>query len=254
MRKNVLITGAARGIGKAISKFLLKNNEYNLILLDKNADTLLNTYNEFKNSSPESMITRYMCDVSNSSDVTQVIESIKKHGNIPDILINNAGYGGPFHLITEVTDSEWEDVVFTNLKGVFNLCRAIIPLMEKKQWGRIINIASINGLFGAKYSSTYVASKHGVIGYTKSIAAEWGGSGITCNAICPGYVATNMGSQDDKIDNHKQKILNRTPIKRMATSEEIASLVNHLINENSGFINGSIITIDGGLTADIGIT
>ena len=123
--------------------------------------------------------------------------------------------------------------------------------MDKK-YVKIINIASIQGLIGARLSSTYVASKHGVIGYTKAIAAEWGMYGITCNAICPGYVDTRMGIQETLTD-HDKKVLSRTPLGRVASPNEIANLVEFLVSDKADFINGSVINIDGGLMADIGI-
>jgi 3-oxoacyl-[acyl-carrier protein] reductase len=126
--------------------------------------------------------------------------------------------------------------------------------MQKQGWGRIINIASIQGLIGAKLSSTYIASKHGVIGYTKAIAAEYGQYAITCNAICPGYVNTAMGVQQDKIPDHYHNVISRTPLKQIAQPYDVAKLVEFLISDAAKFINGSSITIDGGLMADIGIT
>ena len=131
----------------------------------------------------------------------------------------------------EVSDDEWYSIMNTNLKSVFNLSRFLLPEMKKIQFGRIVNIASIQGYLGASLSSTYVASKHGIIGYTRAIAAEWGAYGVTCNAICPGYVNTPMGAQDSKQENHRLKIIDKIPLHRIAEPDEIAHCVNYLISK-----------------------
>ena len=141
-----------------------------------------------------------------------------------------------------------------NLKAVFLFTSLLLPAMKSSGFGRIINIASIQGLFGSARSSTYVASKHGMIGYTKTIAAEAGPFGVTCNAICPGYVETGMVTQDRTIDQYTQRVLARSPVKRISLPSEIARVVLHLIDDGAGFINGSSIVVDGGLSAHLGIT
>lgn len=250
-KKIALITGGVRGIGKSIAINLL-NNQYKVILIDNNQENLEDTIQELQ-PKYNNLLYSSICDVKNAQNVNDVISSVTDLVGIPSILINNAGYGGPFHQIDEVSDNEWEDVIFTNLRGVFNLCRNILPLLKQQFWGRIVNIASIQGLAAAPLSSTYVASKHGVIGYTKAIAAEWGMHGITCNAICPGYVDTAMGAQDKKVKDHYKNIIKRTPVGRLANAEEIAGLVEYLVSDKASFVNGSVINIDGGIMADIGI-
>lgn len=154
----------------------------------------------------------------------------------------------------EVSDDEWYDLVNANLKSVFNLCRAALPAMKQQGFGRIVNIASVQGYLGAARSSTYVACKHGVIGYTRAIAAEWGAFGITCNAICPGYVQTSMGVQDGAVDDHTQRVIEKTPAGRIAQPQEIAQLVAYLVGPNASFINGASLTIDGGLSCHVGVS
>lgn len=253
-QKIVLVTGGANGIGRKIVELLLENG-YTLIIVDYNSSKLAGLVQELNNNPHfHGKLHSYVCDVSDSSAVSKLISELSALSLVPNILINNAGYGGPFERITEISDFEWDKVTGTNLKGVFNFSRAILPYMQLKNEGKIINIASVQGLIGANLSSTYIATKHGVVGYTKALAAEWGKYGITCNAICPGYVNTDMGAQDDKVDNHSRTVINRTPLGRMASTLDIAYLVEFLISDKASFINGSIITIDGGLTADIGIT
>jgi 3-oxoacyl-[acyl-carrier protein] reductase len=251
--KIALITGAAKGIGNAIARLFLENN-YHVILVDKAMQDLANTKQELTKLYKNAQLADFRCDVGNNTQVSYLCSHLNELNLLPDILVNNAGYGGPFQKISEISDEEWDKVINTNLRSIFNFARILLPEMSKKNWGRVINIASIQGLIGANLSSTYVASKHGVIGYTKTIAAEWGKYGITCNAICPGYVDTSMGIQENEISDHYQRVISRTPIGKVASPKDIAYLVEFLATEKANFINGSIITIDGGILADIGIT
>jgi 3-oxoacyl-[acyl-carrier protein] reductase len=251
MKKIGIVTGACGGIGSAIAKQIL-NQVDSLVLIDIDKEKLrlqqwqLNELNS-------KHVTSYYCDVSKFKSVEIIIQKIIHEIGSPNILINNAGIGGPFQKINEVSNKDWLKVINTNLKSIFNFCKILLPHMQQRSYGRIINIASIQGYLGAALSSTYVASKHGVIGYTRAIAAEWGAFGITCNAICPGYVDTRMGVQD-RISNHHNKVIEKTPSGRIAKPEEVADLVAYLVKEESSFINGSIITIDGGLSCHVGIT
>ena len=254
LKKYILITGAASGIGKAMSEAFIKYDDFHVIMVDYNESALRITKNNISKLTAEKNFSTYVCDVGQTSDVKVLLENLASEEMTPSILINNAGYGGPFQQISEISADEWEKVINTNLKSIYNFCHKLLPIMRDNKFGRIINIASIQGLIGANLSSTYIASKHGVIGYTKAIAAEWGKYGINCNAICPGYVDTKMGAQDDKIANHQQNIISRIPNGRIATTRDITNLTEFLISDKADYINGSIVTIDGGLLADIGIT
>lgn len=247
-----IITGAAGGIGSAISKKIVPYID-SLILVDQD-DHKIGLLQQQLTKQLSIPIAGYYCDISDSHSVESMLQNAEIEVGSPNILINNAGIGGPFHRIDQVSDEEWFKIINTNLKGVFNLSRALLPKMKKKSYGKIVNIASIQGYLGAALSSTYVASKHGVIGYTRAIAAEWGEYGITCNAVCPGYVDTIMGIQTKDVKNHRKKIIKKTPTARVAHPDEIANLVVHLIKDESSFINGSILTIDGGLSCHLGIT
>lgn len=253
MKEIILVTGAANGIGRSISELMLKNG-HKVILVDYNETDLNRLKYELADTFLSTEFYCYLCDVADSNTVNKLISELEKEFIIPTVLLNNAGYGGPFQLLADITDQEWNKVIGTNLKGIFNFSRKLLPYMKKAKRGKIINIASIQGQIGASLSSSYVASKHGVIGYTKAIAAEWGKFEITCNAICPGYVGTAMGAQDANIDNHYKKIISRTPLGKVAAPIDIAYLVEFLISDKASFINGAAITIDGGLTADIGLT
>lgn len=249
-KKIGLVTGAAGAIGSSIVEAILAQLD-GLILVDINEISLQSFYQKIKNTKKK--LAAIVCDVGSSESVNAMFLQAKSEVGIPNILINNAGIGGPFHRVDEVSDDEWYSIINTNLKSVFNLSRSLLPEMKKNQFGRIVNIASIQGYLGASLSSTYVASKHGVIGYTRAIAAEWGTYGITCNAICPGYVNTPMGAQDAKQENHRLKIIDKIPLNRIAEPDEIAHCVNYLISKEAGYISGSVITIDGGLSCHIGL-
>lgn len=247
-----IVTGAANGIGSAIAKKLIAHLD-GLILIDID-ENKLTEFKKYLTSASAISCEAYYCDVGDTYSVNNMLDKAITKMGVPNIIINNAGIGGPFHKIDEVSDDEWFSIINTNLKSVFNLSRVLLPKMKQQRYGRIVNIASIQGYLGAARSSTYVASKHGVIGYTRSIAAEWGPHGITCNAVCPGYVGTQMGIQTEVIKNHQLKVIEKTPLERIASPEEIADFVVHLTKDESSFINGAILTIDGGLTCHLGVS
>ena len=166
---------------------------------------------------------------------------------------SNAGLGGPFHRVDEVDKAEWDALFGVNVEGVRFMCRWALPRMKASGYGRIVNIASLLGLFGGARSSTYAATKHALIGFSKSIAAEWASSGITCNAVCPGYVDTPMtgatvaamavrlGRSEDEARALLEK---RQPIRRLIQPDEVAAAV--LACVENGAINGQGINVDGG--------
>jgi 3-oxoacyl-[acyl-carrier protein] reductase len=249
--KTALITGAARGIGKSIAEHFLQE-QYKVILVDLDKTELQKTLKEFQKQF-KSQVQGHCADVGTEKGVQELITASKKFTSNIEILVNNAGFGGPFETLDKVTEQTWNQVFNTNVKSLFLLSKILLPRMKKNKWGRIINISSIQGLLGAKCSTTYVATKHAVNGYTKAIAAEWGEFGITCNAICPGYVNTRMGAQDSSYSEHTKKILKRTPSGKIGEPKDIAALAVFLASDNSNYVNGSIMTIDGGITADVGL-
>lgn len=245
MKKIVLITGAARGIGAAIANALQPQADI-LVLLDKDAFALSHQTNDKNN------VKNFFTDLSDAVQVQNFINKLIRESIYPNIIINNAGFGGDFQTVDKVSTEMWDQIFNINVKAQFLLAKAFLPNMRKNNYGKIINIASVQGFLGAPNSSVYVASKHAALGLMKTLAAEWGSFGITCNAISPGYVNTKMGIQDTEITNHDEKILSRTPIKRIAEPTEIASLVKYLLSEDASFINGENIVIDGGLTCHVG--
>ena len=244
-----IVTGAARGIGLAITRRLLHDG-FRVAALDIDPKPLTRLKNKH--------LIPLACDVGSATQVRATCKSILKDHGTPWALVNNAGWGGPFHRLDEVSDDEWTRIFDINVRSVFLLAREVLPVMAKAEGGRIVNIASIQGLTGAERSSTYSASKHAMIGYTRSIAAEWGPQGITCNAICPGYVDTPQGARDEHSRNFQAKVIARTPTRRILKPEEIASWAAFLVQQPSATdpglaTNGAVLTVDGGITAETGI-
>lgn len=243
MRPTAIITGASQGIGAAIATELAKNGVH-AILIARNAARLKEVADRI--ASAGGMCSYFPCDVTKAAEVDATLQAIGQEvTDAPAILINNAGFGGPFHATNSVSEEEWDAIFATNVKAAFLFCRRLLPGMKKNNFGRIINIASIYGLAGGALSSTYAASKHALIGYTKSLAIEWADCNITCNVISPGYIDTAMGASPVK----RQHIIDSIPCKRQGQPAEIARLVVFLIQPESGYINGANLVIDGGLSA-----
>lgn len=169
------------------------------------------------------------------------------------ILVNNAGVGGPYHAIDQVSEEEWDWIMNTNVKSMFLFSKYVLPQMKEQGYGRIINLSSIFGVWGGANSAVYSTSKHAILGLTKSIAAEWGPYGITCNAISPGYVKTEMGIQEEQVTDHLARVLERSPVKAIVGTKDIADMVNYLAGPSGSMINGASFVIDGGLSAHAGI-
>jgi 3-oxoacyl-[acyl-carrier protein] reductase len=195
-----------------------------------------------------------IADVSDPPSVERVLdETARSLGGSPSVVVHAAGFGGPFQTTDEVTPEQWDCLFGVNVKGAFLVARRVLPAMRAEGWGRFIAIASIQGLVGARLSTPYVASKHALVGYVRAVAAEWGQFGITCNSVCPGYVQTPMGPQPDKREGHEQRIIERTPARRIASPDEIAAVVAFLSSDEARHVNGAAWVVDGGITADLGI-
>ena len=246
----VIVTGAGNGIGAATAK-IYAGNGYKVGVLDVKEADAIRVVNEIVDNGGTALAV--VCDVGNRESVEAAVTKVETTLGEIGTVVNNAGVGGPFHRVDEVEDDEWDWVVRTNQKSVFMFSRILLPKMKAAGFGRIVNVASIQGFLGSPYSSTYVATKHAVIGYTRTIAAEWGQYGITCNAVCPGYVMTAMGARDDELDDYTKKVMAKSPVKILAKPEDIGNLIYYLTGEHGQYINGSIINIDGGITAHVGI-
>ena len=244
-----LITGASRGIGFEIAKALAQSGMQTLITgRDRKS---LTRVKEFITDSGAPAPIILIADLSKKDGASRLARQMDRMSLAPDVLVNNAGWGGPFHQANQVPAQEWDAIFQLNLASAASLCANLLPKMKKKGFGRIVNISSVQGLFGASGSSTYSASKHGLIGYTKSLAAEWGPSGITANVICPGFIDTAMGEGHRKDGSQHQKLLARIPVGRFGTPHEVAAAVAFLCGPSASYFNGSVITIDGGLSAQL---
>ncbi|MFY0522710.1 SDR family NAD(P)-dependent oxidoreductase [Archangium gephyra] len=245
--KLALVTGASRGIGAAIAEVLAENG-FQVALLGRDAQALSSV--EQKLTATGARARSFICDVADEAAVDATLARIETSLGVPGVLVNNAGYGGPFHRADEVSKQEWDTLFRVNVDGVYYLCRWALPRMKAGGYGRIVNISSIQGLFGGALSSTYSATKHALVGYSKTLAAEWGAYGITCNAVCPGYIDTEMLAKADP--GVRKELLRRIPTGRFGTAEEVARLVAFLAGPHGGYINGSALVMDGGLSAHLG--
>ena len=235
--KRVLITGAAGGIGKELSKSFLEVGA-NIILSGTNINRLQSLKDDLNQECEV-----YKCDLKNVDEINDLINFLDGSGGV-DVLINNAGKTED-NLLMRMSDEQWEDIMLINLTSVMRLTRGIIRGMIKKRWGRIINITSIVALTGNPGQSNYVASKSGLIGFSKSLASEVASRGITVNCIAPGFIKTNM---TDKLnENQTSSILNRIPMNRIGIPIDICSSAIFLASSYSNYITGQTIHVNGGM-------
>ena len=251
--KVALITGGGRGIGRAIA-LAFADGGARIAVAARTRDQVKQVAEEIENKSSVKALA-LVCDVSDRSSVEKMFADTQAgFDHEVDILVNNAGVAEGATLVN-TTDELWERHLATNLTGTFYCTRAALPAMLKNGWGRIINIASIAGKTGAPYIAAYATSKHGVMGLTRCLAVEVGTSGVTVNAICPGYVDTEMVSRgierittrtgrsaDEALDALKRM----SPQNRLVTPEEVAALALLLASDEGRGINGQGLNIDGG--------
>lgn len=242
MDKVAMITGATRGIGKQIA-LTLANEGYNIVLnyRTKN-DELIQAKNEIESKNVKCLTVKG--DVTNFEDCKQMIESaIKEFGKI-DVLINNAGITKDM-LLARMKEEDFKQVIDVNLVGTFNMTKNVISYMMKARNGRIINISSVVGIAGNAGQTNYSASKAGIIGFTKSLAKEVASRNILVNAVAPGFIETNM--TDVLKQEVKDEIAKNIPLKRMGTPKDVANVVKFLASEDSSYITGQVISVDGGM-------
>ena len=238
--KIAVVTGGFRGIGKAIALELARNGA-DIALLDVGSKEA----GEAAISEISALGRRakaYSCDVSDFSSVEAAFQKIGEDLGKLDILVNNAGITRD-KLLLAMKEEDFDSVIGVNLKGAFNTIKQAYPIMMRKRSGRIINVSSVSGMMGNAGQANYSASKAGIIGLTKTVAKELAGRNVTCNAIAPGFVSTDMTVDFEG----KEEFLNAIPLKRFAKPEEIAKLVAFLASEDAGYITGEVIRIDGGM-------
>jgi len=242
MDKCALITGATRGIGKQIAITLAKQG-YNIALnYRKENEELENTKKEIEEIGVQVIAVKG--DVANFEDCENFVKQvIERFGQI-DVLVNNAGITKDM-LLMRMKKEDFEQVIDTNLVGTFNVTKNVVPYMMKARSGRIINISSVVGISGNAGQTNYSASKAGIIGFTKSLAKEIASRNILVNAVAPGFIETNM--TDVLKDDVKQEIAKNIPLKRMGTAQDVANVVKFLASDDSSYITGQVINVDGGM-------
>jgi 3-oxoacyl-[acyl-carrier protein] reductase len=241
--KVAIVTGSARGIGKAIALKLAEVGA-DVVVNDIAAasEVLEGTANEIRALDRKALAVA--ADVSSKDDVNRMVETAVTTMGRVDILVNNAGVVRD-QIIMRMTDEEWDAVLNIDLKSAFLCTRAVVRHMMKQRWGRIISIASVVGIMGNAGQANYAAAKAGIIGLTKSVAKEAGPRGITANAIAPGFIQTAM---TEKLD-EKQRLAftQRIPLGTLGTPRDVAEVVAFLASEEAHYITGQVINVDGGM-------
>lgn len=238
--KTALVTGASRGIGRAIALRLAEDGANVAVIYAGNADKAEAVVNEITALGVNAKA--YRCNVADSAAVNKTVKAVTNDLGKIDILVNNAGITRD-GLMLRMKDEDFDAVLDTNLKGAFNMIRACYSGFIRKKSGRIINISSVSGIMGNAGQANYSASKAGVIGLTKSVARELASRGITCNAVAPGFIQTDM--TENLGDNNP--LLNSIPLGRMGKPEDIAAAVAFLASDSAAYITGEVLKVDGGL-------
>jgi len=236
-----LVTGAAQGIGKAISLLLAKQGA-DIVVSDVNLEKATETAKEIETMGRKAMAVRV--DVSKLEDVDQMVDAILKQLGKIDILVNNAGITRD-KLILRMSEEDWDAVLNVNLKGTFNCTRAVVRHMAKQRYGKIVSIASVTGEMGNAGQVNYAASKAGVIGLTKTIAREFAQRGINVNAVAPGYIQTPM--TDVLPEKVKEELKRLIPMDRLGQPGDVAEAVLFLVSERSSYITGQVLNVNGGI-------
>jgi 3-oxoacyl-[acyl-carrier protein] reductase len=239
--QNAFVTGGTRGIGKAIAEGLAKKG-VNVIVAGRNVDAAAEVAATL---SLHGVKTRGLrLDVSNAGEVEKVFEEIRKEFNRIDILINNAGITKD-GLLMRMREDAWDAVININLKGVFLCSKEAIKDMAKQRYGRIVNITSVAAFMGNPGQANYSASKAGIVGFTKTVAREYAGRGVTVNAVAPGFIETAM---TDVLPEHvKEEMKKLIPLARFGKGEDIANAAIFLASPESGYITGQVIHVNGGM-------
>ncbi len=247
--KKAIVTGGTRGIGRAIVKELAAKSCCGVLLSD--VAFIYNSCDECAEeiiqeiSDRGTQIYAFKADVSDYEQTEETVKAaIEKLGGV-DILINNAGITKD-NLLLRMQEKDFDDVISANLKSVFNYTKAVLKTMIRQRYGRIVNIASVVALVGNAGQSNYVASKAGVIGFTKAMARELASRNITVNAVAPGFIQTDM--TEKLSDEQRENLVKTIPLGRMGCPEDIAKVVGFLCSNYADYITGQVITVDGGMT------
>ncbi len=235
----VLVTGSSRGIGRAIAQMFAKNGDIVIVNYQGNEQAAKETLEDVQKTSPDSMMIK--ANISNTQDVDQMFETIKKTYGRIDVLVNNSGINRD-GLLLRMSESDFDDVINVNLKGTYLCSKAASRMMLRQKKGSIINMSSVVGVYGNAGQANYAASKAGIIGFTKSLAKELGSRNIRVNAIAPGFIQTAMTENlDGSLGDH-------IALKRLGQPEDIANVAFFLASQQSSYITGQVIQVDGGMS------
>lgn len=236
-----LITGASQGIGETLS-YAIANAGAEIALLDIQQDKLEQVAEKIRGQGGRAVA--YVADVSRLDQAVEVVETVIKNQHKIDHLVNNAGITRD-NLLMRMKEEEWDAVLSVNLKGTFNLSKAVIRHMLGNRFGRIVNISSVVGIMGNAGQTNYSASKAGVIGFTKSLAREVASRAITVNAVAPGYISTAM--TEALPESVKNSFMELIPMKKFGSALDVAAAVKFLLSEEAAYITGQVINVNGGL-------
>lgn len=240
--KVALVTGASRGIGKAIALELAKQGAKVAVNYAGNEKKANEVVAEIKALGSEAIAIK--ANVANSQEAAAMVkETIATFGSL-EILVNNAGITRD-GLIMRMKDDDWDDVINTNLKGVFNCSKAVTRQMMKQRYGRIVNISSVVGVLGNAGQANYVAAKAGVIGLTKSLARELANRNITANAVAPGFIETDM--TEELTAEIKQELMKQIPLGKLGSATDVSKVVRFLVSEDANYMTGQTLHVDGGM-------
>lgn len=240
--KTAIITGGGRGIGRAIvTEFI--NEGADVIIFDKIFPDDINSYVEEQAGKGRKVILKII-DITKTNDVQNLCDEVTKEYGKIDILINNAGITRD-KLMMRMSEEDWDAVLSVNLKGAFNMIKAVSRIMAKQRCGKIVSISSVVGVMGNAGQTNYAASKAGLIGLSKSVAKEYAGRNINVNCVAPGFVETEMTAI--LTEEQKNAFLNIIPLKRPCKPEEVAGVVAFLASEKANYITGQVLCIDGGM-------
>jgi 3-oxoacyl-[acyl-carrier protein] reductase len=238
-----IVTGGSRGIGRAITLMLAKEGA-TVVPCARNSERLSSLPAEAADMRYPGKIFPRTLDVTQAEKIDAWVDAVATDFGRLDILVNNAGITRD-GLFMNMTDEQFDEVLGTNLRAVFQMTRAASKYMVRARWGRIVNITSVSGLMGNSGQANYAASKAGVVGFTKTVGKELARRGVTCNAIAPGFINTDMTNVlSEKV---KEQVRPLIPLQRFGEPEEVAAAVVFLTSPAAGYINGQVLAVDGGL-------
>jgi len=240
--KSALVTGASRGIGRAIALKLSSLGAKIAINFAGNVAKAQEVKDAIESNGGEAVLVQG--NVADFETVQSIVKTVTEKFGTIDILVNNAGITRD-NLLIKMSETDFDEVTATNLKGVFNCTKAVSRLMMKQRGGRIVNLSSVVGIIGNAGQANYAAAKAGIIGFTKSVAKELASRNITVNAIAPGFIATDMTNVLS--DKAKEELLKGIPAGRIGAAEDVANLAAFLVSDDAAYITGQVICVDGGM-------